>query len=107
MNCARCGRANRPGARFCPGYGASLVPRPPACGAETEPDARFGEACGAALGGEPAASPAAGETAARKVVTIEFADLIGSTALHERLDAEAVSRVMDRYHRAVRAPAAS
>jgi hypothetical protein len=29
-------------------------------------------------------------TVARKIVTIVFADLIGSTALHERLDAESV-----------------
>ncbi len=38
---------------------------------------------------------------ARKVVTIVFADLIGSTALHERLDAESVRRVMDHYYRAL------
>jgi class 3 adenylate cyclase len=36
------------------------------------------------------------------VVTIVFADLIGSTALHERLDAESVRRVMDQYHEALR-----
>jgi class 3 adenylate cyclase/tetratricopeptide (TPR) repeat protein len=41
---------------------------------------------------------------ARKVVTVVFADLIGSTSLHERLDPESVSRLMDRYHRAVRVP---
>ena len=40
---------------------------------------------------------------ARKVVTIVFADLIGSTALHERLDAESARRLMDRYYRALRA----
>src|SRR5207253_2350580 len=42
--------------------------------------------------------------AARKVVTIVFADLIGSTSLHERLDPESVGRLMDRYYRALRAP---
>ena len=36
--------------------------------------------------------------AARKVVTILFADLSGSTAFQERLDAEATRRVMDRVH---------
>lgn len=39
----------------------------------------------------------------RKVVTIIFADLIGSTALHERLDPESVSRLMERYYGAMRA----
>src|SRR5262249_61904596 len=38
---------------------------------------------------------------ARKVVPIVFAALIGSTALHERLDAEPARRVMDRYYRAL------
>src|SRR5262245_52189778 len=111
MDCASCGRANRPSARFCAGCGAALVPRCSACGAEAPPDARFCEVCGASpaagaggAGGAGATASAPGAAVARKVVTIVFADLIGSTALQERLDAEAVSRVMDRYHRAVRAP---
>jgi class 3 adenylate cyclase len=36
-------------------------------------------------------------------VTIVFADLVGSTALHERLDAESARRVMERYYEALRA----
>ena len=96
MNCASCGRTNRAGARFCGGCGASLAPRCPACGAAGEPDSRFCDACGASF------SPrAADDGVARKVVTILFADLIGSTALHERLDPESVSRLMEGYHRAV------
>jgi class 3 adenylate cyclase/tetratricopeptide (TPR) repeat protein len=39
---------------------------------------------------------------ARKVVTIVFADLAGSTALQERLDAESVRRFMDAYYQAMR-----
>jgi class 3 adenylate cyclase len=111
MSCPGCGRSNRAGARFCGGCGAALAPRCPACGATNEPDARFCDACGAALdtgatGVAPAKSPArpADDSVARKVVTIVFADLIGSTALHERLDPESVSRVMEAYHAAVRAP---
>jgi len=99
VNCASCGRTNRANARFCGGCGASLAPRCPACGAASEPDSRFCDACGAAL-----AAGAADDGVARKVVTILFADLIGSTALHERLDPESVSRLMEGYHRAVRAP---
>ncbi len=38
-------------------------------------------------------------SAVRKVVTILFADLSGSTALQERLDAETTRRVMDQVHR--------
>src|SRR5262245_31411505 len=40
---------------------------------------------------------------ARKVVTVVFADLIGSTALHERLDAESVRSLMGRYYEALHA----
>jgi class 3 adenylate cyclase/ketosteroid isomerase-like protein len=96
MDCASCGRANRPGARFCGGCGSPLAPRCPACGNQSQPGAQFCDACGAPLGaaGAPAAE-------ARKVVTIVFADLIGSTALHERLDAESARRLMDRYHRSM------
>src|SRR5262249_987525 len=40
---------------------------------------------------------------ARKVVTVVFADLIGSTALHERLDAESARNLMERYYGALHA----
>ena len=44
--------------------------------------------------GAPARS--ADQREGRKVVTIVFADLAGSTALHERLDPESVRRFMER-----------
>jgi len=100
MTCASCGRANRAGARFCSGCGQSLAPRCPSCGAENAADARFCDACGAALA---ATASAPVETTARKVVTIVFADLVGSVALHERLDAESARRFMARYHDAMAA----
>jgi len=98
MSCASCGRANPDGARFCGGCGASLAPRCAACGAECADDARFCTACGA-----PIANRAPEIASARKVVTIVFADLIGSVSLHERLDAESARRFMDRYHRTMSA----
>ncbi len=98
MECASCRRVNRAGARFCSGCGAALAPRCPACGAELEAGARFCDACGAGL-----ASPAAGDASvARKVVTILFADLVGSTSVQERLDAESTRRVMELYYAAMR-----
>ena len=50
----------------------------------------------------PADQPAARGADARKVVTILFADLAGSTALHERLDPESVNAFMENYYRAMR-----
>jgi class 3 adenylate cyclase/tetratricopeptide (TPR) repeat protein len=64
----------------------------PACGEENSDRARFCQNCATALG-EEAERP----TETRKVVTIVFADVTGSTALGERLDPEALRRVMGRY----------
>src|SRR5437868_898700 len=60
----------------------------PKCGAENREGARFCDSCGAVL---------VPEEAGRRVVTILFTDLTGSTALGERLDAEAVRSVIRRY----------
>src|SRR5215831_5931028 len=98
MNCNECGKANREGARFCDGCGRPLAPRCPVCGSESRPEAQFCDACGASL-----VAPTPEDGGARKVVTIVFADLVGSTALHERLDAESAGALMDRYYRALRA----
>ncbi len=67
----------------------------PQCG-ESNPDrARFCLACGAALG-------AADGREARKVVTVLFADVVGSTELGDRLDPESARRVVTRYFDAMR-----
>src|SRR5262249_47300020 len=96
--CASCGHDNPAAARFCNGCGAALAPRCPACGSGNPAGARFCNACGAVLAPQ---TPKTGD--ARKVVTILFADLAGSTALHERLDPESVRRLMERYYATVRA----
>ena len=74
MICAACGHENRAGARFCDGCGTPLVTRE------------------------------AGQREERKVVTIVFADLAGSTGLGERLDPEALRDVQTRYFEAMRGP---
>jgi class 3 adenylate cyclase/tetratricopeptide (TPR) repeat protein len=61
----------------------------PACRQVNPESARFCVNCGAAL---EAARPPEGE---RKVVTVLFADVVGSTAMGERLDPEQVLEVMD------------
>ena len=58
------------------------------CRRENDAAARFCDACGARLD-EPLGG---GET--RRVVTVVFTDVAGSTALGERLDPEALRRVM-------------
>ncbi len=62
----------------------------PSCGEENPERARFCHACG---------SPFEAETAApqeqRKVVTVVFSDLTGSTALGERLDSESLRKMIN------------
>src|SRR5437588_10234781 len=72
--------------RECPQWGEANADR-----------ARFCQACGAALPG------AAVDREARKVVTVVFCDVVGSTAMGERRDPESVRRVMSRYFQEMRA----
>ena len=74
MTCASCGRENPAANRFC---GQCAAPLETAARAESED---------------------------RRVVTIVFADLEGSTALGERLDPEALRDVQSRYFAAMRGP---
>src|SRR5262249_45996889 len=61
------------------------------CGLESPEDFRFCPRCATPL------VPTSAPEESRRVVTIVFADVTGSTNLGERLDAEAVRDVMGRY----------
>ena len=63
----------------------------PSCGAENREGAKFCDSCGAAL------ADAAAVREFRKVVTVLFCDVTGSTALGERIDPESLRQVMSRY----------
>jgi class 3 adenylate cyclase/tetratricopeptide (TPR) repeat protein len=65
----------------------------PSCGAAVAPDARFCARCGASVG-----APAAEE---RKLATILFADVIGSTDLGEQLDPERLRSLLQEYFAAM------
>src|SRR5262245_58860241 len=109
-DCQSCGHENRAANRFCEECGATLARRCGGCGGDVPPTAKFCGACGASLVAplDRITKPGhevggAGNVVARKVVTVVFADLIGSTALHERLDAESVRSLMGRYYGALHA----
>jgi class 3 adenylate cyclase len=65
-----------------------------ACGAESREGARFCDTCGAPLGGEVREQ--------RKTVTLVFCDVVGSTALGESRDPEAVRATLARYFERMR-----
>ncbi len=115
MKCARCQTENPVAARFCLQCGSALVPRCSNCQVELPAGARFCVNCGQPMRGSTPADDArlsrlaaaapnplvekvraadhlAGE---RRVVTILFADVVGSTALSEQLDAETWMAIMN------------
>lgn len=65
------------------------------CGAPVPADARFCPACGATVASLT-------DTGSRRPVTIVFTDVVGSTALGERLDAESLGGLMTRYYETMR-----
>ena len=73
------------------------MPTCEACNQDNPEIAKFCLACGAAL------APAdRHEIEERRVVTVLFVDLVGSTSRAEKLDPEDVRAILDRYHSRVR-----
>jgi class 3 adenylate cyclase/tetratricopeptide (TPR) repeat protein len=96
-SCPACGASVAEGARFCPACGRALGETCPRCAASVESGAHFCANCGLAL---RAPSGAAEE---RKVATVLFADITGSTALGDRLDPERMRRLLTAYFEAMSA----
>ncbi len=99
--CWNCGFRNPPGSRFCASCGKPQRQACPECGAEIVEGAKFCASCGIPLV-SPAAAPSGGgpvlTAEARKVVTVLFADLVGSTGLTERLDPEEAREVVRKFY---------
>jgi class 3 adenylate cyclase/tetratricopeptide (TPR) repeat protein len=88
--CPSCGTEGSADARFCGACGARLAVICPGCGVEQPVDAAFCSRCGTALSADAGTGGAPAERDERRVVTVLFADLTGSTALGEQLDPEDV-----------------
>ena len=116
MNCTSCQTQNSIDAKFCMQCGASLGSRCPQCGAQLPTEARFCQKCGHRLAGtepEPAESrlhqyipkellaklesarAAGGVQGERRIVTMLFCDVQGSTAAAEKLDPEEWAEIMN------------
>src|SRR5262245_41531279 len=125
MRCASCGFDNREGMAFCTECGIRLQPSCPSCGFENTVQAKFCGKCGTPLAAagqslpvknrkrqgttttkrakRPTATPTAAKSrpaaqeAERRQLTVMFCDLVGSTALSERLDPEDLRAVVRAY----------
>jgi len=118
MVCSKCGFINDPDADFCENCGSSMVRTCSTCGAALKPETRFCKKCGApAVRGhqglsvlqqaapsdlqEKIRSAAKQVEGQRKSVTILFADIVGSTALAEKLDPEEWKEIVSGAHKIV------
>jgi TOMM system kinase/cyclase fusion protein len=109
MRCASCGSTNPEGARFCIECAALLGRRCQGCGVGNLPQAKFCAQCGASLvvqpkvDGRPREVEGKADTrreGERRQLTVMFCDVVGSTALSERLDLEEWRAVVRSYHAA-------
>ncbi len=92
--CSQCGWENPLGARYCMRCAAELSLRCAVCGTENPRDAHFCLRCGT-----PLAHVASTE---RRIISVLFADLVGSTPLTGRLDPERMRTLMGDYFSAMR-----
>src|SRR5207302_7536463 len=79
---------------FCAACGSPLARRCATCDRELREGARFCDGCGTPVGDVSDAPSPPG--AARKLITVLFADLVGSTATQESMDPEAVRAANER-----------
>jgi class 3 adenylate cyclase len=114
--CPNCSTANLAGAKFCMECATPFAAACPNCGAANLPAAKFCSECAtpiasaahrpehAVAGATPvsAAAGAPGATAARRLVSVLFADLVAFTSYAEGRDAEEVQELQSRYFELVR-----
>ncbi len=100
MQCPSCHTEVPVGKKFCTSCGAALAQRCPACDSENPPASKFCGDCGQPLTA-PSRAPETGAPAApeaeRRQLTVMFCDLVGSSALAERLDPEELRELLARY----------
>ena len=113
MKCPNCSSDCKDSAKFCEECGSSLILTCGSCGKELSPAAKFCSECGTAAQatqsptGEPqvpvaqyqkAPTRSDESSAERRQLTVMFCDIVGSTALSEKLDPEILREVVHSYH---------
>jgi class 3 adenylate cyclase/tetratricopeptide (TPR) repeat protein len=130
MNCPRCQTVNPDGAKFCMNCGASLAIACPNCATELPASAKFCFNCGQQIGSKEIPASQTGKEEAkfqrymprelkakldaareshsmegeRRIVTILFCDVKGSTSMAEMLDPEEWADIMNEVFERMIAP---
>jgi class 3 adenylate cyclase/tetratricopeptide (TPR) repeat protein len=102
--CPACGTPNEGDRKFCGECGTALAQTCPSCGTPNPPTVKFCGECGAALSAqatEASIAPSA-PAAARRLVSVLFADLVGFTSASEERDAEDTRELLTRYFQTAR-----
>jgi class 3 adenylate cyclase/predicted ATPase len=100
MMCPQCGAVVASNKRFCGDCGTGLPWQCGACGSEHPADKRFCGDCGA-VRGAVSQTPQALTTAPlpeRRLLSVMMIDLVGSTALGQRLDPEDLREAISAFH---------
>ena len=109
MQCPRCQQEAPLDSEYCPECGAKLALTCSQCGIANAPGHKFCKKCGQPLSApRPSdqtvprfdSSPRAPQEAERRQLTVMFCDLVGSTALSERLDPEELRDLVRGYQQA-------
>ena len=107
MKCARCGAIAADTKKFCGDCGTPLPWQCHACGNNNPADKRFCGDCGAPCRAEAHETRVVGSgvvsSPERRLLTVMFVDLVGSTALGERLDPEHLRKIIGAFQRTVKA----
>src|SRR5215510_1150438 len=100
MMCPRCGAAVAINNRFCGDCGTPLPWQCSSCGSENLADKRFCGDCGAARSALPYApqAPAIVPMPERRLLSVMVVDLVGSTAIGQRLDPEVLREALTAFH---------
>ena len=100
MHCPKCNQVVPEDAKTCPYCASGQLLRCGQCNAVLTANAKFCSQCGAAIGinsvtGQRSESDSEQQlTSERRQLTVMFCDLVGSTALSERLDPEELSQLL-------------
>ncbi|HET6626178.1 MAG TPA: adenylate/guanylate cyclase domain-containing protein [Nocardioidaceae bacterium] len=102
VSCSSCGTGQVDGARFCHECGSPVAaPGCVSCGEPLPPGAKFCSSCGSSQAADvpgPTSAPAhVHPSAARRVTSVLFGDLVGFTTLSESRDQEDVRELLSRY----------